>query len=82
LGGNTYVWALRYDTGASFQGLTGKVLTQVSTGAIQELNLSSVFTAKGGRRTAAIIGMPPKGQGLSVLIPPRPLKKYLHIRQK
>lgn len=82
LGGNTFVWALRYDTGTSFQGLTGKVLTQVSTGAIQELNLSSVFTAKGGRRTAAIIGMPPKGQGLSVLIPPRPLKKYLHIRQK
>jgi type IV pilus assembly protein PilY1 len=81
-GGNTYIWAVSYNVGNSVSGLTGKALTQVSTGSIQELDLSSAFTSKGGRRTAAITGMPPKGQGLSVLIPPRPLKKYLHIRQK
>jgi type IV pilus assembly protein PilY1 len=82
LGGNTYIWAVKYDVGNAATGLVGKAITQVSTGAIQELTLSSVFTLKGGRKTAAIIGMPPKGQGLSVLIPPRPLRKFLHIRQK
>lgn len=82
LGGNTYIWAVKYDNGNSPYGLKGKALTQVSTGSIQELELASVFTARGGRRTSAIIGMPPKGQGLSVLIPPRPLKKFIHIRGK
>jgi type IV pilus assembly protein PilY1 len=81
MGGDTYVWAVKYDSGGT-AWQTGKAVTQVSTGAIQELDLSSVFTEKSGRRTSAIIGMPPKGQGLSVLLPPRPLKKFLHIRQK
>lgn len=81
MGGDTYIWAVKYDSGGvAWQ--TGKAVTQVSTGTIQELDLASVFTEKSGRRTGAIIGMPPKGQGLSVLLPPRPLKKFLHIRQK
>ncbi|MCX5804650.1 MAG: hypothetical protein NT010_01095 [Proteobacteria bacterium] len=82
LGGNTYVWAVKYDVGNQVGGLTGQAITQVSTGSIQQLSLSSIFTEKAGRRTAAILGMPPKGQGLSVLIGPRPLKRILHIREK
>jgi type IV pilus assembly protein PilY1 len=82
LGGNTYIWCTYYNTGGPCAGLGGKAITQVSTGAIQELSLSSVFTEKESRRTTAITGMPPKGQGLSVLMGPRPLKKILHIREK
>jgi len=82
LGGNTYIWCTDYKTGGACVGLGGKAIMQVSTGAIQELSLSSVFSEKESRRTAAISGMPPKGQGLSVLIGPRPLRKILHIREK
>jgi len=82
LGGNTYIWCTNYKTGQSCTGLGGKAIIQVSTGAIQELSLSSVFSEKESRRTVAITGMPPKGQGLSVLIGPRPLRKILHIREK
>jgi type IV pilus assembly protein PilY1 len=82
LGGSTYIWCTYYNTGGSCTGLGGKAITQVSTGAIQELSLSSVFTEKESRRTTAITGMPPKGQGLSVLMGPRPLRKILHIREK
>ena len=82
LGGSTYVWAVKYDAGNQYSLLQGKAITQVSTGAIQELSLGSVFTQKAGRRTAGITGMPPRGQGLSVLLGPRPLKKILQTRER
>lgn len=84
IGGNTNIWATKYDTG--YQGassaLQGKVIVQVSTGEVKELALSSAFTEKEGRRSAAISGMPPKGQGLSVLVNPKPLRRILHIQEK
>ncbi|MCX5809633.1 MAG: PilC/PilY family type IV pilus protein, partial [Proteobacteria bacterium] len=82
LGGNTNVWAVKYDVGNAVGGLQGTGLTQVSTGAIHELPLATVFTEKGGRKTAAIIGMPPKGQGLAILVGPKPLRKILHIKER
>ena len=82
LGGTTHVWAVKYDVGNQFGILQGKAITQVSTGAIQELSLGSVFTERANRRTAAITGMPPRGQGLSVLLGPRPLRKILQIRER
>jgi type IV pilus assembly protein PilY1 len=82
LGGTTHIWAVKYDAGNQFGTLQGKAITQVSTGAIQELSLASVFTEKAGRRTSTITGMPPKGQGLSVLLGPRPLRKILQIRER
>jgi type IV pilus assembly protein PilY1 len=82
LGGNTYIWALDYQSGYQPFALAGKALLQVSTGEIKQLDLSTVFSEKGGRRTVAISGVPPKGQGLSVLIGPRPLQKILHIQEK
>ncbi|MBI1811026.1 MAG: hypothetical protein HYR78_03690 [Nitrospirae bacterium] len=69
--------------------LQGTALIQVSTGAIEEVNLGTAFvdkTAGGradeGRRTGAITGAPPTGQGLSIVVPPAPLKKMLHIRKE
>ncbi len=80
-GGSTAIWAVKYDTGAAIS-LSGIALMQVSTGAIQELSLKSAFTERGNRKTAAITGMPPKGQGLSLLIGPRPMRKILHMKEK
>jgi type IV pilus assembly protein PilY1 len=82
VGGSTFIWAINYKTGGASAALLGKALLQVSTGEIKELSLESVFTEKGGRRSAAITGVPPKGQGLSVLIAPKPLRKILHMQEK
>ena len=82
VGGNTYIWAVNYKSGANASGLSGKALVQVSTGEIRELDLSSALTGRDNRRSASVIGVPPKGQGLSVLIGPRPLQKVLHIQEK
>ena len=82
LGGNTYIWALNYSSGSKASSMEGKAILQVSTGEIKEFNLKTAFGDKDNRRTAAISGVPPKGQGLSVLIGPRPLQKVLHIQEK
>ncbi len=83
MGGNTNVWATGYETGGQMD-ILGSGITQVSTGAIHELNLATVFTERDGRRTAtgSIVGMPPKGQGLSLLIGPKPIRKILHMKEK
>ena len=83
MGGNTNVWAIGYETGGQMD-ILGSGITQVSTGAIHELNLATVFTERDGRRTAtgSIVGMPPKGQGLSLLIGPKPIRKILHMKEK
>jgi type IV pilus assembly protein PilY1 len=88
--GNSYLWAVNYTTGGSApsSALKGTALIQVSTGEIKEVPLATSFTDKAssgdtqGRRTAAFQGVPPKGQGLSVVINPRPMKKILHMQEK
>jgi type IV pilus assembly protein PilY1 len=85
-GGQSFMWAFKYDTGAAppAPALKGKALVQVSTGAFQELDLSQVFTASGNRRTsAAMQGKPPSDP------PPvvsnsnlKPVKRVLHIQEK
>ncbi len=90
LGGYTYLWAVRWNTGGAVV-LQGKAMLQVSTGVIQQLDLgagsgsgsgSRTFTGSLYRRTDGSLGMPPKTQGLSVQVPPRPLQKFMHIREK
>lgn len=84
IGGNTYVWAVRYNVGtAAFSGaLQGKAIIQVSTGVIKEINLSTEFTERENRRTLGTAGTSNPGQGLSVLVGPRPLRKILQIEEK
>lgn len=82
VGGNTYVWAVDYKSGGQSSSLLGKALVQVSTGEIRELSLASAFSGRDNRRSGAVVGVPPKGQGLSVLVGPRPLQKILHIQEK
>jgi hypothetical protein len=55
---------------------------QVSTGSVEEIDLSSAFISNGSRKTAAFSGMPPVGQGLTVILPPMPIKKILHKIKK
>ena len=92
-GGSSYLWAVKYDTGGSIaSSLKGTALLQVSTGVIEEINLRSAFTEKKGkvggvdeatgRRTVAMQGVPPIGQGLSVLTQPPPVKSTVHIRER
>jgi type IV pilus assembly protein PilY1 len=83
---------------APSSALQGTALIQVSTGEIKEVSLATAFTDKvpgtsgppppgsagGGRRTDpnAMKGVPPKNQGLSVVVNPRPMKKVLHIMER
>lgn len=82
-GGKSYLWAVKYDTGGAVGSyLKGIGLLQVSTGAIEEISLSSDFTERNSRRTSAMEGVPPTGAGLSLVIPPKPVSRVLHIQKK
>lgn len=83
LGGNSFIWALKYDTGGSAGALLkGKAIVQVSTGSIEQKDLSTAFTEKSGRRTSAMQGVPPSAQGLSLLASPPPVKRIIHMRER
>ncbi len=83
IGGKTFIWALNYNTGGSAsQYLVGTALIQVSTGAIEQMNLSTAFTDMGQRRTGAMEGLPPTTQGLNLMSAPAPVQKVLHVREK
>lgn len=82
-GGKSYIWAVKYDTGGSLGSLLrGKALLQTSTGSIEQIDLATAFTEKGGRRTSAIEGVPPTSQGLSLLTTPPPVKRIIHMRER
>ncbi|NJD37135.1 MAG: pilus assembly protein PilY [Geobacter sp.] len=89
-GGDSLIWALKYDTGAAPPARTmqGTALMQVSTGAFAEVKLSTAFKNTGNlrldnRRLATPIqGVPPTAQGLSLITNPKPLKKFIHVREK
>ncbi len=83
LGGKSFLWAVKYNSGdAPGTLLKGKALIQVSTGSIEQLNLSDAFTDAGGRKSAGMEGVPPTAQGLSILSTPAPVKRALHIRER
>lgn len=83
-GGNSQIWAVDYATGGvpRANAMKGTIMMQVSTGAFVQVAMSTAFSEKGGRRTAAIAGVPPKAQGLSLLANPKPIKKILQIQEK
>ena len=89
-GGNTYVWVVKYNNGGapSASELTGLILMQLSTGKIANISLktstgtsSLTLGGSGGKATAGQGGIV-KGDGLSVLAPPRPVRKILHMKEK
>jgi type IV pilus assembly protein PilY1 len=82
MGGNTFLWALKYDSGGTPTLPGGKALIQVSTGEIKQVKLSDTYNQRGNRRSTSIWGVPPKGQGLSILASPRPTRRIMHIQEK
>jgi type IV pilus assembly protein PilY1 len=81
-GGKSFIWALQYNTGGVPSLLSGKALIQVSTGAIEQKDLSTAFTSAGGRKSAAMEGKPPEAQGLSIIAGPPPTRKVIHIKER
>lgn len=83
IGGKSFLWAVKYDTGGAPGGLLkGIGILQVSTGAIEQIDLSRAFTAAGGRKSYSLEGVPPVQQGLSIMTSPNPVKKIIHLRER
>lgn len=85
LGGKSFIWGTRYNTGGAPPSglLKGVALLQVSTGSIEQKELSKAFPTSGEtRKTAAMEGVPPTAQGLSLLSAPPPVKRVMHIRER
>jgi type IV pilus assembly protein PilY1 len=93
VGGRTFLWAVQYDTGGVPPfALQGKAMMQVSTASVEQLDLGDAFTKsvagadaslhRGGRRSYAMEGVPPTSQGLSLLVPPPPVKRILHMKER
>ncbi|HXX57422.1 MAG TPA: hypothetical protein VEI96_05420 [Thermodesulfovibrionales bacterium] len=83
IGGKSAIWAVKYNTGGSAgASLKGVALLQVSTGSIEQKDLSSAFTDRGLRKTAAMEGVPPTQQGLAIISTPPPTKRTVHIRER
>jgi type IV pilus assembly protein PilY1 len=81
-GGKSFIWVTQYNTGGKPELLGGKALIQVSTGAIEQKDLSSAFADAGGRKSAAMEGKPPEAQGLSIISGPPPTRKVIHIKER
>ena len=85
VGGKSFLWVVNYSNGAALTGAMaplGNALLQVSTGSIQQINLSTSLTSAGGRKTSAFEGMPPTAAGLSLLTSPPPVERLLHVREE
>jgi type IV pilus assembly protein PilY1 len=94
IGGRTFLWAVQYNTGGipAAYALQGKALMQVSTASVEQLDLGTAFSKsvpgadaslhRGGRRSYAMEGVPPTAQGLSLLVPPPPVKRILHMKER
>lgn len=83
VGGKSYIWAVKYNTGGAPGGLLkGTALLQVSTAAIEQIDLSRAFTGAGGRKSYSLEGVPPVQQGLSIMTSPKPQKRIIHMRER
>lgn len=81
-GGDTAIWAVKYDTGgAGGTLLQGKILMQTATGAIEQVDMPTAFTEKSGRKTKHMPGAPPTGDP-PIMEPPTPVKRVLHMRER
>lgn len=88
LGGYTYLWAVWYNNGGAPPpgALSGMVVTQLSTGQIatpilKKSDGSSALTQAGGKAMAVGQGVN-IGGGFSLLGPPKPIRKILHMKER
>lgn len=88
-GGNSFLWALGYDTGGrpSDAALAGKALIQLSTGEFKEVNLSEAFgtgAARLKRRTAVPMTGKPPADAFPIVSKSgnKPVKRIMHIQER
>ncbi|GFE58271.1 hypothetical protein AOG1_21510 [Geobacter sp. AOG1] len=85
-GGNSYLWALDYNSGLRPPDttLTGKALIQLSTGEFKEVDLSTAFTDRGNRRMGSAMTGKPPGDAPPILSTSgnKPIKRILHIQER
>jgi type IV pilus assembly protein PilY1 len=82
LGGKSFIWALKYNTGGVPENLRGNVMVQLSTGSIEQVNLQSALTGAGGRKSAAMEGEPPRGEGMAIIGSPPGASRVLQIKER
>jgi type IV pilus assembly protein PilY1 len=81
--GQTNIWAVKFDTGGSATGLIqGTAIIQVSTGSIEQINLSTAFTQRDNRRTGGMTGQPPTREGLTVIPGAPGVSKPLFMKER
>jgi type IV pilus assembly protein PilY1 len=83
-GGTTSIWAVKYDTGGiGATNLKGQILVQLSTGAFQQIDVSSAFTESALRETTFYQGVPPKSEpAITSNSNHTPSKRILHIQER
>ncbi|MBI5042992.1 MAG: hypothetical protein HZC10_04005 [Nitrospirae bacterium] len=79
LGGKTFSWAMLYNAGGAPQNLIGKILLQVSTGSIEEVDKSTAFANR--KSTVAIEGVP-STEPPTIISQPQAVGRILHIRER
>ncbi|QXE91474.1 pilus assembly protein [Geomonas subterranea] len=88
-GGNSFLWALGYNTGGrpSDAALSGKALIQLSTGEFKEVDLAQAFGSSASRlmrrSSTPMTGKPP-ADAFPVVSKSanKPVKKILHIQER
>ena len=88
-GGNSYLWALDYDTGGrpDDAALAGKALIQLSTGEFKEVDLAEAFGA-GSARLMRRTNVPMTGKPPADAFPivsksgNKPVKRIMHIQER
>ncbi len=83
-GGTTSLWAVRYNTGGVGSiNLKGQIIIQLSTGAFQQVDVSSAFTQSLNRETIQYQGVPPKSEpAITTNANHIPSKRILHIQER
>jgi type IV pilus assembly protein PilY1 len=84
-GGNTSLWAVKYNTGGSLSGsnLLGQALLQLSTGELRQVNLNTEFTNSGNRQSGDFTGPPSKDETqITSNANHFPSRKILHIQER
>jgi len=88
-GGNSYLWALDYDTGGrpDDAALAGKALIQLSTGEFKQVDLGSAFgsgSARLRRRTSVPMTGKPPADAFPIVSKSnnKPVKRIMHIQER
>jgi type IV pilus assembly protein PilY1 len=71
-GGKSFIWTLKYNTG-DFPNVTGLVLVQTSTGAIEQLPIKD-------RKSSALEGLPNGSPTMQK--PPAAANRFIHMRER